>query len=108
MKSPTPAPLRKALKVSADLANHYGALVTYVGVGMSLAGATTNELSAIAGKARLMPADAVARAIVRGLDRGTFAIYPNFQSAFLGRTASLVSPIYFAVFDRAARRTRRG
>jgi len=62
------------------------------------------ETAAIAGKARLMPPDRVAAAILKGLDRGRFAIYPNLEAAALGRTASLVSPALQAVFDRTVRR----
>lgn len=66
------------------------------------------ETAAIAGKASLQSADAVARAIVRGLDRGTFAIYPNVPTAALGRTASAIAPVLNAAFDRIVRRHRRG
>ena len=64
------------------------------------------ETAAIAGKASLQSPEAVARAIVRGLDRGTFAIYPNLPTAALGRTASAIAPVLNAVFDRIVRRHR--
>ncbi len=66
------------------------------------------ESSAIAGNAALATPDSVARALVRGLDRGTFAVYPNLQTAALGRTASFIAPVLNAVFDRIARRHREG
>ncbi|MEM6762552.1 MAG: SDR family oxidoreductase [Pseudomonadota bacterium] len=65
------------------------------------------ETSAIAGKAALSPPDFVARAIVRGMDRGTFAIYPNLQTRALGRTASLIAPILQRRFDATVRAVRR-
>lgn len=65
------------------------------------------ETAAIAGKARLMPPEAVAEAIVRGIERGRFAIYPNLEAAALGHTASLISPALHSSFDRIVRRLRR-
>lgn len=65
------------------------------------------ETSAIAGGAALMSPHKVAAAIVRGADRGTFAIYPNLTTAALGRTVSLISPLLNLVFDRIVARRRR-
>ncbi|MEM8552341.1 MAG: SDR family oxidoreductase [Pseudomonadota bacterium] len=64
------------------------------------------ETAAIAGSASLSTADAVADAIVRGMDRGTFAIYPNAKTALLGRTASLVAPLAFRSFDKTVMRLK--
>ncbi|WMS44100.1 SDR family oxidoreductase [Acuticoccus sp. MNP-M23] len=60
--------------------------------------------SAIAAGASVATPEAVARAVVRGMDRGTFAIYPNTATTALGWTASMISPVLNARFDRAARR----
>lgn len=64
------------------------------------------ETSAIAGKASLVGPDHVARALVRGLDRGDFAVYPGLKVALLGRTGSLIAPFLNAGFDRIVRRLR--
>jgi len=65
------------------------------------------ETQAIAGGASLADPAHVARAMVRGMERGTFAIYPGARVAALGRTASLIAPVLNAGFDRVVRRLRR-
>ncbi len=60
--------------------------------------------SAITGNANVASPEAVAKAIVRGMDRGTFAIYPNTATTALGWTASLISPVLNAKFDRTVRK----
>lgn len=65
------------------------------------------ETSAIAGQAALMTPQRVADIIVRGVDRGTFAIYPNLKTAALGRTASLIAPALAVWFDGIVARMRR-
>jgi len=65
------------------------------------------ETKAIAEKASVQTPAAVARAIVRGMDRGAFAIYPNTTTAALGRTASLIAPVLNASFDRTVRKVQK-
>ena len=62
------------------------------------------ETAAIAGKASLTDPDRVARALLRGLDRGRFAVYPGFEVSVLGHTGSLIAPFLNLSFDRVVRR----
>lgn len=56
--------------------------------------------SAIMGMVRSWPADRVARAIVKGADRGRFEIYPGLEMALLGRFGALIAPVLRWHFDR--------
>lgn len=65
------------------------------------------ETTAIAGGASLAEPDDVARAILAGVARNDFAIYPSRKVAALGRFSSLVAPILNARFDQIVRRFER-
>jgi 3-dehydrosphinganine reductase len=66
------------------------------------------ELAALAGRARVMTADEVARAILRGLDRGRAEIPVGRTAWALARLAPVARPLVEAWIDRAAARARRG
>jgi 3-dehydrosphinganine reductase len=59
---------------------------------------------AIAGSGGLLSADAVARAMVRGIERGAFVIAPGAQMTLLARLHSLLLPLLNWHFDRIIRR----
>lgn len=62
------------------------------------------ETRAIAGAARVMSADAVAAAILRGVERRRFVIAPGPEMGLLAPLHSLIAPLLRWQFDRAARR----
>jgi len=64
------------------------------------------ETEAISGTIRPLPADRVARAIVRGIERERFTITADVQTALLGRLAPLGEELVSAVLDRIAARAR--
>jgi 3-dehydrosphinganine reductase len=64
------------------------------------------ETSAISGQIRPLPADRVAAAIVRGIERRQFLIAPDWQTRLLARTAGLLPEIYHGSFDRRVRKAQ--
>lgn len=66
------------------------------------------ETRAITGAGGLMSAEAVADAILKGIDRGRFSITPGFQMSLLAPLAGPLAPLLRWHFDRLARRTRKG
>lgn len=62
------------------------------------------ETRAIAEGGGLWSAGDVAEAILRGVERRRFAIYPGWQMAALGRLHSLLAPLLASHFDRTAAR----
>lgn len=65
------------------------------------------ETRAISGQIKAMPADRVAKAIVRGIERRQFLITADWQTKLLARTSGLLRGTYFASFDRRVRKARR-
>ncbi len=65
------------------------------------------ETRAISGTARPISADAVARAIEDGIDRGHFAICPDWSSRALSRFGGLLLPVLNREFDRRVAKVRR-
>lgn len=65
------------------------------------------ETFAISGTVKPMSADAVADAVVRGIDRRTFAIYPNAEMRLLAVGAPALAPLVRRLVDRKVRRARR-
>jgi 3-dehydrosphinganine reductase len=64
------------------------------------------ETAAISGAVKPMsPAD-VATSIVKAVDSGRFAVYPNRQMAVLAGLGPLLAPLVRRVFDRKARSVR--
>jgi 3-dehydrosphinganine reductase len=65
------------------------------------------ETFAISGSLKPMTADAVADAMLRGMDRGTFAIYPNAETRVLAGAAPPLAPVLRRLVDRKVRGVRR-
>jgi 3-dehydrosphinganine reductase len=65
------------------------------------------ETAAIAGTVRPLPPEEVARAILRSIDRGTFAVYPGAAMGALGRFGSLAAPVLRRVVDARVRAVRK-
>ena len=70
---------------------------------------TRSELSSLlAAPGGLMTAEAVARAILRGVERGRFVIAPGLQMAILARAHSLIAPLLHRLwFDPLIARAHR-
>jgi 3-dehydrosphinganine reductase len=66
------------------------------------------ETFAISGTVEPMSADDVATSIVRGIERRTFAIYPNAEMRLLAALAPPLAPVVNRYVDRKVRRARRG
>jgi 3-dehydrosphinganine reductase len=64
------------------------------------------ETGAITRAAKTWSADGVARAIVRGIEKGAFMITPGLEMTLLGRLHSLLAPALNRYFDRLACRAR--
>jgi 3-dehydrosphinganine reductase len=64
------------------------------------------EAQAIAAGAKVMSADGVARAIVRGIERRSYTIAPCWEMAALARLNSLLEPALQWYADRLAARAR--
>ncbi|MCZ7530227.1 MAG: hypothetical protein M5U31_07685 [Acidimicrobiia bacterium] len=64
------------------------------------------ETKAISGTIKPITADQVARAILRGIERETFSIAPDWRTRLLARTAGLVPEAFAMGFDRTVRRAR--
>lgn len=64
------------------------------------------ETRAISGQIKPLPADRVAAAIVRGIERREFLIVPDWQTWLLARTVGPLRGAYFAAFDRRVRKAR--
>jgi len=64
------------------------------------------ETEAISGAIEPISADQVARSTVRGIERGTFSIAPDWRTRLLARTSSLAPEAFAMLFDRAVRRSR--
>ena len=56
---------------------------------------------------RPMPAEAVASAIVRAVERERYAVYPDRSLALLAALGPLAAPFLRRLVDRRVRRTRR-
>jgi 3-dehydrosphinganine reductase len=54
-----------------------------------------------------MTAERVAEAIVRGMERRRFAIYPNLSTALLAGFGPLAAPLLRKVIDRKVRAAQR-
>jgi len=65
------------------------------------------ETEAISGTIRPIPAERVARAIVRGIERRRFTITADVQTALVGRLAPLGEELVSTILDRIAARARR-
>lgn len=65
------------------------------------------ETKAIVGNARLLSAEHVAKAIVRGIARRQFAITPGLEMTLLNRLHSLIAPLLWRWFDHVADGARR-
>ncbi len=66
------------------------------------------ETFAIAGKARVMTADAVAKAILDGVKRGSFSITPGLEMGLLARWGSLIAPLLHRYFDHVVAKAAHG
>lgn len=62
------------------------------------------ETQAIAGNAKVWRADDIAEAMIKGMQRGRFAIYPGWEMAGLGWLGSLLQPALNWQFDRIVSR----
>lgn len=65
------------------------------------------ETFAISGTVKPMTADAVAAKIVRAIERGKFAVYPNAEMSLFGGLAPLLAPVMRRYVDRKVRTVRR-
>jgi 3-dehydrosphinganine reductase len=65
------------------------------------------ETKAITATGGLWSADSVARATLKGLERGRFEVTPGFQMTALARLHSVLGPVLFWAFDRIAASARR-
>jgi 3-dehydrosphinganine reductase len=61
------------------------------------------ETKAIAGSIKPLPADQVAHAILRGIDKRQAEIYADAQTRALARTVAMAPGIYRTLFDRRVR-----
>lgn len=64
------------------------------------------ETFAISGTVKPMTADSVADAVVRGMDRRRFAIYPNAEMRVLAAMAPPLAPLVRRLIDRKVRGAR--
>jgi 3-dehydrosphinganine reductase len=65
------------------------------------------ETDVIAGNIKPIPAEKVAAAIVRGVDRGKYLIIPDALSAFYFRLKGLLPELFFAIVDGDVAKSRR-
>jgi 3-dehydrosphinganine reductase len=65
------------------------------------------ETDVIAGAIKPIPAEKVAAAIVRGVDRGKYLIIPDALSAFYFRLKGLLPELFFAIVDGDVAKSRR-
>ena len=65
------------------------------------------ETDVIAGNIKPIPAEKVAAAIVRGVDRGKYLIIPDALSAFYFRLKGLLPELFFAIVDGDVAKARR-
>lgn len=63
------------------------------------------ETKAIAGSIKPIPAEQVAHAIIRGVEKRQAEIYADAQTRALARTVALAPGVYRALFDQRVRRT---
>ena len=66
-----------------------------------------HETDVIAGNIKPIPAEKVAAAIVRGVDRGKYLIIPDALSAFYFRLKGLLPELFFAIVDGDVRKARK-
>jgi 3-dehydrosphinganine reductase len=66
------------------------------------------ETDVIAGNIKPIPAEKVARAIVRGVDKGKYLIIPDALSAFYYRLKGLLPELFFAIVDGDVAKARKG
>jgi 3-dehydrosphinganine reductase len=64
------------------------------------------ETRAISGQIKPLPADRVAAAILRGIERREFLIVPDWQTWLVAHTVGPLHGAYFAAFDRRVRKAR--
>jgi 3-dehydrosphinganine reductase len=65
------------------------------------------ETDAIAGNIRPIPAEKVARAIVRGVERGRYYIIPDATSALYFRLKGILPELFFSIVDGDVSKARR-
>jgi 3-dehydrosphinganine reductase len=65
------------------------------------------ETDVIAGSIKPIPAEKVARAIVRGVEKGKYLIIPDGLSAFYFRLKGLVPELFFAIVDGDVAKARK-
>ncbi len=65
------------------------------------------ETDVIAGNIKPIPAEKVAAAIVRGVERGTYLIIPDALSAFYFRLKGLLPELFFAIVDGDVAKARK-
>jgi len=65
------------------------------------------ETAAVSGSIKPMTAERVARSIVRGIERRTFAIHPSPSTAILAGLGPLAAPLLRRMVDRKIRITQR-
>lgn len=65
------------------------------------------ETDVIAGNIKPIPAEKVAAAIVRGVDRGKYLIIPDALSAFYFRLKGLLPELFFAIVDGDVKKARK-
>lgn len=65
------------------------------------------ETEAVAGTAPALSAEAVAAAMLRGVDRGRFVVAPGMSMTLLSLLHSLIHPLWRVWCDRRVRETRR-
>jgi 3-dehydrosphinganine reductase len=65
------------------------------------------ETRAVGGTIKPIPAEQVARAIVKGIDRRRFLICPDLGTRALSRFGSVLSPLLNREFDRRVRAVRK-
>ena len=66
------------------------------------------ETDIIAGNIKPIPAQKVAEAIVRGVDRGKYLIIPDALSAFYFRLKGLLPELFFMIVDGDVKKARKG
>jgi 3-dehydrosphinganine reductase len=66
------------------------------------------ETEAIAGTIQAIPAERVAEAIVKGVDKGKYLVIPGAQSKLYFRLKGLVPELFYAIIDGDVRKVRKG
>lgn len=64
------------------------------------------ETDAIAGNIKPIPAEKVAEAIVRAVDRGSYLVIPDALSAFYFRLKGLLPEVFYAIVDGDVKKAR--